>query len=108
MRFIVSRVDLKVTKAIAKPAKIRSANALVQARINKEVKVNAAHVLSSVGLSVSDAIRLLLTKIVNEEAVPFELITPNKQTMAAINELESGKGKKFNSIEELMADLQCE
>lgn len=104
----MSRVELKEYKTVAKPAKARVANALVQARINKEVKVGAAHVLSSVGLSVSDAVRLLLTRIVNEGAVPFELITPNKQTMAAINELESGKGAKFNSIEELMADLQCE
>ncbi|MFN7095493.1 MAG: type II toxin-antitoxin system RelB/DinJ family antitoxin [Burkholderiales bacterium] len=83
-----------------------AANALVQTRINKEIKENAAHVLAAIGLTVSDAVRLLLTRIATEQALPFAPVVPNSMTINAIKELESGKGKKFASIEELMSDLK--
>lgn len=50
-----------------------SANALVQARIDPAVKERAAAVLDHLGLSVSDAVRILLTRIANEGALPFSL-----------------------------------
>lgn len=48
--------------------------ALVQTRIDPEVKERAAAVLESVGLTVSDAVRILLTRTANEGALPFELV----------------------------------
>ena len=57
------------------------------------------------GLSVSDAIRLLLTHIAEEKRLPFTGRVPNAATTKAINELESGKGKRFDSPDDLFQDL---
>jgi DNA-damage-inducible protein J len=57
------------------------------------------------GLSISDAIRLLMLRIADERRLPFDVKVPNATTRKAITELEAGKGKSFNSIDALMADL---
>jgi DNA-damage-inducible protein J len=59
------------------------------------------------GLSISDAIRLLLVRIADERRLPFEVKAPNATTRAAIAELEQGRGQKFASVAELMADLNA-
>ena len=53
------------------------ANQLVQARIDGAVKEEAAAVLAAMGLTVSDAVRLLLTRVAQEKALPFEPLIPN-------------------------------
>ena len=58
-----------------------AANALVTTRINESVKQEAAEVLASMGLTVSDAVRLLLTKVAKEKALPFEIWQPNAETV---------------------------
>lgn len=68
-----------------------SANALVQTRIDLAVKEEAAHVLAAMGLTVSDAVRLLLTRIATEKKLPFAPLTPNPETIAAIKEARRGK-----------------
>lgn len=83
-------------------------NTLVQTRISKEIKESAAHVLEAIGLTVSDAVRLLLTRIAAEKALPFTPLVPNEKTLAAIKELEAGKGTQFSSVSDLMADLKCD
>jgi DNA-damage-inducible protein J len=60
------------------------------------------------GLSVSDAIRLLMLRIAEERRLPFEVRTPNAATRKAITELESGKGKAFANVDALMADLHAD
>ena len=57
------------------------------------------------GLSVSDAIRLLLIRVANERRLPFILQVPNATTVQAMEELDQGKGKQFDSAEELFEDL---
>lgn len=52
-----------------------AANALVQTRIDPEVKERAARVLGELGITVSDAVRILLTRTANEGALPFSLAT---------------------------------
>lgn len=52
-----------------------AASALVQARIDSELKERAAKVLDRMGLTVSDAVRILLTRVANEGALPFEFAT---------------------------------
>ena len=49
------------------------ANALVQTRIDPAVKERAAAVLEELGITVSDAVRILLTRTANEGALPFAL-----------------------------------
>jgi len=85
-----------------------SANALVQTRIDGTIKNEAAAVLATMGLTVSDAVRLLLTKVAREHAFPFDITTPNATTVAAIKELEEGKGARFDSVKDLMADLNAD
>jgi DNA-damage-inducible protein J len=85
-----------------------SANALVRARINEQIKEEAATVLAAMGLTVSDAFRILLTRIAREKALPFEPLVPNETTIAAMREARTGKLKSFNSVEALMADLNAE
>ena len=68
-----------------------SASVLVQARIDGLIKKEAASVLAAIGLTVSDAVRLLLVKVAREHALPFEPHVPNEATMAAIKEVEEGK-----------------
>ena len=70
-----------------------AANALVTTRINETVKQEATEVLASMGLSVSDAVRLMLTKVAKEKALPFEIWQPNAQTIAAMEEASSGRLK---------------
>jgi DNA-damage-inducible protein J len=52
-----------------------AANALVQTRIDADIKDRASEVLARMGLSVSDAVRIMLTKVANEGALPFNLTT---------------------------------
>lgn len=77
----------------------------VRARIDAKTKRRATAALEAMGLSVSDAIRLLLLRIADERRMPFEIRVPNKATSDAIDELESGKGKKFKNVKALMDDL---
>jgi DNA-damage-inducible protein J len=67
------------------------ANALVQTRINAEIKDEAAVVLQAIGLTVSDAVRLMLTRVAHEKALPFEPLIPNQATIAAMKEAREGK-----------------
>lgn len=85
-----------------------AANALVTTRINETVKQEATEVLASMGLSVSDAVRLLLTRVANEKALPFELWQPNAETFAALDEAKKRKLPAFNSISALMDDLNAD
>lgn len=84
-----------------------AANALVQARIDAAVKDEAAAVLAAMGLTVSDAVRLLLTKVAREHTLPFDLLVPNAETIAAMKEARQGNLTSFTTVEELMADLNA-
>lgn len=85
-----------------------AATAVVRARIDEKTKRKASKALKKIGLSVSDAIRLTMMRIAEEKTLPFELHVPNAETIAAIKELEAGGGRRFGSIEELMADLNAD
>ncbi len=85
-----------------------TANALVQTRVDEKVKVQAAAVLGDIGLTVSDAVRLLLTRVARDKALPFELLTPNAATVAAMREARAGHLDSFDSVDALMDDLHAE
>lgn len=78
---------------------------VVRARIDTGLKKEATAVLSAMGLSVSDAIRLMLVRVVSDKALPFDVRIPNAETQAAMRDIQQGKVKRFDSIEALMADL---
>ncbi|MBK1718925.1 type II toxin-antitoxin system RelB/DinJ family antitoxin [Thiocystis violacea] len=85
-----------------------AANALVQARIDGEVKEEAAAVLATMGLTVSDAVRLMLTRVAREHALPFDPLIPNPETIEAMMEARRGQLRSFDTVDDLMADLDAE
>ena len=82
-----------------------SATETIRARIDSDTKARANAALAAMGLSVSDAIRMLMRRIADERRLPFEVYAPNAETAAAIEELESGKGKRFKTADALFDDL---
>jgi len=83
-------------------------NNVVRARIDPLIKKQATDVLGAMGLTVSDAFRMLLTRIAREKALPFEPLVPNDETIAAMREARRGGLPAFSSVEELMNDLNAE
>jgi DNA-damage-inducible protein J len=83
-------------------------NTVVRARIDQKTKEDAEAVLAAIGLSLSDAVRLMMIRIAREGALPFEPFIPNKETVQAIKEARAGKIKRFDSVSGLFADLKAE
>jgi DNA-damage-inducible protein J len=84
-----------------------AAETIVRARIDGQVKEKASAVLAEMGLSVSDAIRMMLARVAADEALPFDAKMPNAETVAAMQEARSGKLRSFASFKELLADLDA-
>jgi DNA-damage-inducible protein J len=78
---------------------------IVQARIDPATKSAVLSILGRLGMPLSQAISIFLRQIVIHRGIPFEIKLPNKVTMEAIEELESGKGVKFATTDELFKDL---
>lgn len=85
-----------------------AANAVVRARIDEHVKEEATVVLAAMGLTISDAFRMMLIRIVQEKALPFEPLMPNATTIAAMQEARRGGLKSFVTVDDLMADLDAD
>ena len=83
-------------------------NAVVRARIDEHTKEEASAVLAAMGLTVSDAFRIMLTRIAREKALPFEPLVPNATTIAAMKEARQGGLKSFATAQDLMADLNAD
>ena len=80
----------------------------VRARIDMATKNRASDALEAMGLSISDAIRMLMLRIADEKQLPFVVKVPNSTTKKAIAELESGRGKRFKTSKALMEDLNAD
>lgn len=80
---------------------------MIHVRVDEAIKAQAAATLADMGLSVSDAVRMLLIRVAAERALPFDVRAPNAET-AAIRELEDGRGARLESIDDLLADLNAE
>lgn len=78
---------------------------VVRARIDAGLKKEATDVLSTMGLSVSDAIRMMLIRVVIERSLPFEVRSPNRETEAALETAARGDVARFVNVADLMADL---
>jgi len=78
--------------------------AIIQANINEDIKLEATEVLASMGLTLSDAFRLLLTKIAQDKKLPFDPLIPNGETIEAMNASRRGEVEQ-TSLTELQAFL---
>jgi len=85
-----------------------AANQLVQARIDGAIKEEAAAVLAAIGLTVSDFVRLALTKVAREKAMPFEPLIPNETTIAAMQDARAGRVTRSANLETLFRDLNAD
>ena len=80
-------------------------NAVVRARIDERIKNEAAAVLGAMGLTVSDAFRLLMVRIAKDKALPFAPLVPNEETIEAMKAARRGELTKVGSTEDLLASL---
>ncbi|MGH8564430.1 MAG: type II toxin-antitoxin system RelB/DinJ family antitoxin [Gammaproteobacteria bacterium] len=85
-----------------------TANSVVRARIDAHIKEEATAVLAAMGLTVSDALRIMLTRVAREKALPFEPLIPNAETVQAMKEARRGNLPSFANVEELIADVNVE
>jgi DNA-damage-inducible protein J len=79
--------------------------ATVRARVDADVKQRAAAALDAMGLSIADAIRLLMFRVADDQRLPFDVKVPNATTRAAMRELQQGRGQRFTDPEALLKDL---
>ena len=82
-------------------------DAIVRARVNEEIKEEATIVLSEIGLTLSDAFRMLLIRIAREKALPFEPLVPNAKTIEAIKAARSGNLITASSLDNLLTELNA-
>lgn len=87
---------------------MRTADTYVRARIDTATKERAADALEAMGLSISDAIRLLMLRIADEHCLPFEVKATSASSRKALVEVKAGKVKRFATVDDLMADLHAD
>jgi DNA-damage-inducible protein J len=84
------------------------ANTTVRARIDARVKEEAAAVLATVGLTVSDAFRLMMMRIAKDKALPFEPLVPNAETVEAMKAARRGDLATVEAPDKLLASLNAD
>jgi DNA-damage-inducible protein J len=82
-------------------------DAIVRARVNEEIKDEATIVLSEIGLTLSDAFRMLIIRIAREKALPFEPLVPNAKTLESIKAARSGNLITAGSLDNLLTELNA-
>ena len=80
---------------------------VINARIEPKLKSSAEKIFKSLGMSTTDAISIFLSQVVLNNGLPFDVKIPNKTTRAAIDEVRSGKGKRYASSKDLMAEFDA-
>ncbi len=85
-----------------------SVSRMVQARVPGEIQDIATQVIQASGLTVSDVVRVLMTRIAQDKAIPAVLFQPNAETLAALEEAERGGLKRFDSVDALFEDLHAD
>ena len=98
LRYNVSQF---VSKELVMPA-----TSMVHVRVDEQLKTQATETLAAMGLSVSDAVRVFLTRVVAEQQLPFALKAPNAATRAAMEEARTMSKARFASAKALIVDLE--
>jgi DNA-damage-inducible protein J len=86
---------------------IAMTNTVVRARIDERVKEEAAAVLATIGLTVSDAFRLMMVRIAKDKALPFEPLVPNAETIEAMKAARRGELVTVGSPADLLKSLNA-
>ena len=80
-------------------------NTVVRARIDQQIKDEAAVVLASIGLTASDAFRMMMVRIAAEKRLPFDPLVPNAETIEAMKAARAGDLVTVGGVDDLLADL---
>jgi DNA-damage-inducible protein J len=83
-------------------------NSVVRARIDARIKKEAEAVLASIGLTVSDAFRLMMVRIAKERALPFQPLVPNDETIEAMKAARRGELETAESPQNLLDRLNAD
>lgn len=83
-------------------------SSVVRARIDEDIKNEASAVLKAMGLTVSDAFRLLMVRIAREKALPFQPLVPNEETIEAMKAARRGELVTVGSPRELLTSLNAD
>ena len=81
--------------------------ATVNIKVDQNIKEEVNTILKDLGLNISTAVSMLFQQIIHSKGLPFEVKLPNRETVNAISELESGNGKKFSNVQDLLKDLKA-
>ena len=79
---------------------------MIHVRVNEDLKKEPSKALESMGLSVSDAVRVFLTRIAADQAFPFAIQVPNADTQAAMLEARTMTKARFNRSEDLFDAIE--
>jgi DNA-damage-inducible protein J len=80
--------------------------AMLHVRVDERTKEAATQTLEALGLSLSDAVRLFLNRVVIEQGMPISFKLPNAKTRAAIAEAKTIVEPRFDNVEDLIRDLE--
>jgi len=80
--------------------------AMTHARLTPEIKEQAEAILKELGISISTAYEMFYRQIIAHQGIPFDLHIPNQETLQAMRDARVGKGKKYDSVDEMFEDLQ--
>jgi len=86
-----------------------TATTMLHVRVNEHVKTQAAQTLTALGLTISDAVRVFLTRVAADRELPFAIQTPNAASRAAIAEADAiiqNRRARFVTVDELVNDLE--
>lgn len=81
---------------------------VVHVRVDEQINKQATETLATLGLSVPDAVRIMLERVVAEKTLPFDARVPNAETIAALEACRRGEVASFTTIEDLMIDLNAD
>ena len=84
-------------------------SSMLHIRVDDKTKTQATEALAAMGLSMSDAVRIFLKRVVNDQAFPLELKVPNAETRAAMEEARAmmkARQARFESADALFDELE--
>ena len=85
------------------------ATSMIHVRMDENIKTAATVALSAMGLTVSDAVRVFMTRVASEKQLPFSLRVPNEETRLAMEEAEEmlrARSPRFQNAEEMFSELE--
>jgi len=83
-------------------------DSIVRVQIDQKIKDEATAVLATMGLTPSDAFRMLMMRVAREHTLPLDFLLPNEETITAIKAAKTGQVQSFSSLKELMSDLPAD